>query len=306
MQKKVIFIFILFASAVARKLKPPSAWNSSWYDIPTERVSYPGWCHHSYTTYISFVFPGKAEEFTIERKEVHKIIYKTGKVDILNQAAFTLLDESSWEAVWITEDKKEVGDLYMLGEVEARSPASARSPSAAKKGAIIKLKKKAANMKGTLILVTKKQTTGGYGEYPGYYIKGIAYGPEPPEEGLEPVQREQQLRMPGCKFSCRFQPKKDSIKSSNSALLSNLLKPHSLITSDIDFFMGCPGNFAMRSAHISPGSGESSAHETIIPCVRSVQCSCRLYLHNAHVCMYNQATNHISIHCGISPKQFFQ
>jgi hypothetical protein len=137
-------------------------------------------------TYISFVFPGKSEEFTIERKEVHKIIYKTGKVDILNQAAFTLLDESSWEAVWLTEDKKEIGNLYVLGEVEARSPSSARSPSAAKKGAIIKLKKKAANMKGTLILVTKKQTTGGYGEYPGYYIKGIAYGPEPPEEGLVP------------------------------------------------------------------------------------------------------------------------
>jgi hypothetical protein len=86
----------------------------------------------------------------------------------------------------MTEDKKEVGDLYVLGEIEARSPSSARSPSAAKKGAIIKLKKKAANMKGTLILVTKKETTGGYGEYPGYFIKGIAYGPEPPETGDTP------------------------------------------------------------------------------------------------------------------------
>jgi hypothetical protein len=133
-------------------------------------------------TYISFVFPGKPEEFTIERKEVHKIIYKTGKIEILNKAAFEMLDDSMWEAVWMTEDKKEVGDLYLLGEIESRSPSSARSPAAAKKGAIIKLKKKAANMKGTLILVTKKQTTGGYGEYPGYYIKGIAYGPEPPAE----------------------------------------------------------------------------------------------------------------------------
>jgi hypothetical protein len=140
-------------------------------------------------TYISFVFPGKPEEFTIERKEVHKIIYKTGKIDILNQAAFTVFAESSWEAVWITEDKKEVGDLYVLGDVEAKSPSSARSPAAAKKGAIIKIKKKAANLKGTLILVTKKQATGGYGEYPGYFIKGIAYGPEPPEEGLVPAQQ---------------------------------------------------------------------------------------------------------------------
>jgi len=133
-------------------------------------------------TYVSFVFPGKSEEFTIERKEVHKIVYKNGKIDILNQAAFTMIDETSWEAVWMTEDKKDIGNLYMLGEIEAQSPSSARSPSAAKKGAIIKLKKKAANMKGTLILVTKKQATGGYGEYPGYFIKGIAYGPEPPKD----------------------------------------------------------------------------------------------------------------------------
>ncbi len=140
-------------------------------------------------TYVSFIFPGKTEEYTIERKEVHKIVYKTGKIDILNKAAFELLDDSMWEAVWITEDKKEVGDLYMLGEIEARSPSSARSPSAAKKGAIIKLKKKAANLKGTLILVTRKETSGGYGEYPGYYIKGLAYGPEPPVEEAAPETR---------------------------------------------------------------------------------------------------------------------
>ncbi len=133
-------------------------------------------------SYISFVFPGKKDEFTIERKEVQQIIYKSGRIDVLNKAAFVLIDDSSWEAVWMTEDKKEIGDLYMLGEIEARSPSSARSASAAKKGAIIKLKKKAANMKGSLILVTKKETTGGYGEYPGYYIKGIAYGTEPPAE----------------------------------------------------------------------------------------------------------------------------
>jgi hypothetical protein len=134
-------------------------------------------------TYVSFRLPGKTDEYTIERKEVHKLVYRNGRVEVLNKPAFELLDESSWEAVWMTEDKKEVGDLYVLGEIEARSPSSARSPSAAKKGAIIKLKKKAANMKGTLILVTKKETTGGYGEYPGYYIKGTAYGPEPPEAG---------------------------------------------------------------------------------------------------------------------------
>lgn len=148
-------------------------------------------------TYVSFTIPGKPDEFTIERKEVHKIIYKNGRLEVLNEAAFEVFDESNWEAVWITEDKKEVADLFQLGEIDAKSPASARSPSAAKKGAIIKLKKKAVNLKGTVILVTHKQTTGGYGEYPGYYIKGIAYGPEPPDEMPVSVDPDASLKKSG-------------------------------------------------------------------------------------------------------------
>ncbi|MBN1416726.1 MAG: hypothetical protein JW973_16630 [Bacteroidales bacterium] len=137
-------------------------------------------------TYVSFTIPGKSDEYTIERKEVHKIIYKNGRIEILNDAAFAVFDDSNWEVVWLTENKKDVANLYKLGEVDARSPASARSPSAAKKGAIIKLKKKAVNMRGTVVLVTDKHTTGGYGEYPGYYIKGFVYGTEPTEELAEP------------------------------------------------------------------------------------------------------------------------
>ena len=37
-------------------------------------------------------------------------------------------------------------------------------------------------MKGSVILVTYKEQTGGYGEYPGYIIRGTVYGSEPPEE----------------------------------------------------------------------------------------------------------------------------
>jgi hypothetical protein len=34
-------------------------------------------------------------------------------------------------------------------------------------------------MKGTIVLVTHKEITGGYGEYPGYFIEGVVYGSEP-------------------------------------------------------------------------------------------------------------------------------
>jgi len=127
--------------------------------------------------YVSFTYPGKSEIYTIERRDVHKIIYKNGRIEELNKPVVIDIPEDSWEAVWLTEDK--------VGEVESTSPPSARSPKAAKKGAIIKLQKKTANMKGSIVLVTYKEKTGGYGEYPGYVIKGIAYGYEPPEEEIK-------------------------------------------------------------------------------------------------------------------------
>jgi hypothetical protein len=43
-------------------------------------------------------------------------------------------------------------------------------------------------MKGTVVLVTNKKTTGGYGEIPGYFIEGVVYGTEPLEEGEAPKQ----------------------------------------------------------------------------------------------------------------------
>lgn len=134
--------------------------------------------------FVSFLVPGSTETYTMARKEVQKIIYKNGRKEEFNKPVFQMVDDYSWEAVWLTEDKKEVAELYRRGKISAKSPASSRSPKAAKKNAIIRLQKKAANMKGIVVLVTKKQATGGYGEYPGYYIEGTVYGLEPLDEGV--------------------------------------------------------------------------------------------------------------------------
>lgn len=133
-------------------------------------------------TYVSFLVPGSPDTYTMERKQIHKIIYKNGRVEEYNKPVFEMVDDYSWEAVWLTEDKREVVELYKRGKISAKSPASSRSPKAAKKNATIRLQKKAASLKGIVVLVTKRQATGGYGEYPGYYIEGIVYGTEPLEE----------------------------------------------------------------------------------------------------------------------------
>ena len=136
-------------------------------------------------SYVSFVYPGEPEVYTIERKQIQKIVFKNGRIEEYNKPVFEMVDDYSWEAVWLTENKKDVVDLYRRGKVSARSAPSSRSPKAAKKSAIIRLQKKAANMKGVVILVTHKESTGGYGEYPGYLIEGIVYGLEPLDEEAE-------------------------------------------------------------------------------------------------------------------------
>jgi len=134
------------------------------------------------TSYVRFTVPGSEEVYTISRKDIHKIIYKNGRIEEYNKKVLMMIDDNSWEAVWLTEDKKDVESLYNRGSISAQSPPSARNMKAAKNSARIKLQKKAASLKAIVVLVTKKQSTGGYGEMPGYYYEGIAYGTEPLEE----------------------------------------------------------------------------------------------------------------------------
>jgi hypothetical protein len=134
------------------------------------------------TTYVRFTVPKSDEVFTIPRNEIHKIIYKNGRIEDYSAMVVTMIDEYSWEAVWLTDDPEDVISLYKRGEVKSESSPSSRSPKAAKKNATIRVQKKAAAMQGMVILVTKRLATGGYGEAPGYFIEGIVYGSEPLEE----------------------------------------------------------------------------------------------------------------------------
>ena len=137
------------------------------------------------SSYVKFVVPGSKEVYTYKRSEIHKIIYKNGRIEEYNPPILMMVDDYSWEAVWFTENPKDVAEMYKRGETSAHSSSSARSSKAAKKNATIRMQKKAAAMKGQVVLLTKKQATGGYGEFPGYYLEGVVYGIEPLDENGE-------------------------------------------------------------------------------------------------------------------------
>lgn len=134
------------------------------------------------SSYVRFKVPGVDSLFTMSRKDIHKVIYKNGRKEEYNPLVLQMIDSDSWKAVWLTENKKDIVDLFIRGKIEVEVPPSSRSIKASKKSAIMRMQKKAAALQGTVILITKKQTTGGYGEFQGYEMAGIIYGTEPLEE----------------------------------------------------------------------------------------------------------------------------
>ena len=75
--------------------------------------------------------------------------------------------------------------MYEVGLVTSNSSSSSRSKKSAKKSATIRLQKKAANLGAYIILLTKAEAKGGYGEIPGYEMEGVAYSLDPPEKEPE-------------------------------------------------------------------------------------------------------------------------
>jgi len=122
----------------------------------------------------------KLEEMA--RKQVNKILYKTGRVEFFNKPAFEMVSEGDFKTIVLTDKPEEVEGLFPLGKVDAQSSKNSRNAKAAERSADIRLQKKAANMGGIMVLITKRESKGGYGEIPTHFVEGVAYGLEPPKE----------------------------------------------------------------------------------------------------------------------------
>jgi hypothetical protein len=120
----------------------------------------------------------------IDRKQIEKIIYKTGRTEVLNKPAFEEIDATSWKAVILTDNLSDCDGLYKRGIVFASSSAGSRSIKAAEKGTIVKMQKKTANIGGVILFVTKSQAKGGYGDMPAWEMEGVAFGYEPRADSL--------------------------------------------------------------------------------------------------------------------------
>lgn len=128
-------------------------------------------------------FPkGKPKTEEIARKQIHKIFYANGRIENFNTLAVEMVDEKSWKTVIISDNRDDVEGLYPLGNVDAQSSPRSRTAKSAKNSAEIRMKKKAVNMGAIIVLVTRRESKGGYNEIPTHFVEGVAYGFEPPAQ----------------------------------------------------------------------------------------------------------------------------
>ena len=133
-------------------------------------------------TKITFYKEGKTILEEMVRKQIHKVQYASGRVEVFNKPAFEMVSAGDFKTIVLTEKSEEVEGLFELGKVEAQSSKNSRNAKAAEHSADIRIQKKAANMGAIMVLITKRESKGGYGEVPTHFVQGVAYGLEPSKE----------------------------------------------------------------------------------------------------------------------------
>jgi hypothetical protein len=69
----------------------------------------------------------------ITRKQIHKIKYSNGRVEQFNSMAFSMVEESNFQAVIITDKPEDVDGLYAYGKIESVSDGQVNRPKQPKK-----------------------------------------------------------------------------------------------------------------------------------------------------------------------------
>jgi len=139
-----------------------------------------GKVHGVSSTKITYYPQGKSKIEEFARKQIQIILYSTGRREFFNKPAFEMVEARDFKTIVLTDNEEEVAGLYELGKVEAKSSKNARSAKAAQQSADIRLQKKAVNMGGYIVLITKRESKGGYGEVPTHFVEGVVYGVDPP------------------------------------------------------------------------------------------------------------------------------
>ncbi len=182
--KRILFFLLIILLAIPTRAQDVKQNGDTRVDtiILVSGKKLLGKIHGVSSSKISYYPTDKPKLTELARKQIHKILYSTGRVEMFNKPAFEMVAEGDFKTIVLTNNPEEVNGLYELGKVDAKSSKGSRNAKSAMQSANIRLQKKAANMGAYIVLITKRESKGGYGEVPTHFVEGIAYGLEPPKE----------------------------------------------------------------------------------------------------------------------------
>ncbi len=131
-----------------------------------------------YLNDLYYSLPGDSRVNKMDQRLVHKIEYKTGKVEILNETAPDVREVGDYRKVKVTENPDDVDGLIEVAKLEAKSEGSDKgysTPKSLERTAIIVLRRKAALVNADIVLITEKKSNVAFGEIPAITLYGIAY-----------------------------------------------------------------------------------------------------------------------------------
>lgn len=131
-----------------------------------------------YLNDLYYSIPGETRVIKIDQRLIHKIVYKTGKVEVLNEKASDVREVRDYRKVKVTEDPDEVEGLVEVAKLEAKAEGNDRgysTPKTLKRSAIIILRRKGALVNADIVLITGKRSNTAFGEIPSLTLLGTAY-----------------------------------------------------------------------------------------------------------------------------------
>ena len=131
-----------------------------------------------YLNDIYYSLPGETKVNKMDQRLVHKIEYRSGKIEILNETAPDVREVGDYRKVKVTKELDDVEGLIEVAKLEAVAEGSDRGYSTTKsleRTATIVLRKKAALVNADIVLITDKRTNVAFGEIPSVTLYGTAY-----------------------------------------------------------------------------------------------------------------------------------
>ena len=131
-----------------------------------------------YLNDLYYSLPGETKVHKLDQRLVHKIEYKSGKLEILNETPPDVRKVGDYRKVKVTKNPDDVEGLIEVAKLEAKAEGSDKrysTPKSLERTAIIVLRKKAALVNANIVLITDKKSNVAFGEIPSVTLYGTAY-----------------------------------------------------------------------------------------------------------------------------------